>query len=157
MAYTFNGHIAFDKFFIDYRGLFGIVTVYLFIILKMTKKNVGKEKDSVLALIILLLLLSFFFRGRVWIYIAIAIAGGSVLSPDVTTWLHFFWSSVTEFIGKINAWIILTVVFVFIVIPTSFFKNLFGKKDLILKKRNLTSTFQIRNKIYSPADLENPW
>ena len=123
----------------------------------MIKKNIAKEKDSVIAVIILLLLLSIFFKNMIWVYAAIAISVISILSSFVTHLLHTLWIGLTEFIGKINAWIILSVVFIFILIPISILKKWFGKQEIILKRGDLTTTFQLRNKTYSSDDFENPW
>jgi hypothetical protein len=123
----------------------------------MTEKNKASQKDSVMAIVILLLLGFIIFKSRVWIYAALAISVMSVLSPLITRFLNSFWIYLTEWIGKINAWIILSIVFIFILIPISIFKKWFGKKGMILKRGNDTSTFQSRNTTYSAGDFENPW
>ena len=98
-----------------------------------------------------------FFKNRVWIYAALAISVISILSPFATRLLNSFWIYLTEGIGRINAWIILSIVFIFILIPTSILKKWFGKKGMILKRGNGTTTFQSRNTTYSASDFENPW
>ena len=123
----------------------------------MNLKKTTEEKDSVLAVIVLLLLGFIFFRSRVWIYLALMLSILSVLSPMVTFWLHRVWSFITEILGRISGTIILTVVFIFILLPTAILKKWFGKKDMILKQGNIRSTFQNRDHEYTERDFENPW
>ena len=123
----------------------------------MTRKNTTREKDSVLAVIILLLLVLFIFKNRVWIYLALILSFLSILSPLATAWLHSVWNFLTEILGRISGTIILTVVFILILMPTAILKKWFGKKEMILKKGNIRSTFQIRNHEYTEQDFDNPW
>lgn len=123
----------------------------------MSLKNTKGEKDSVIAAIILLLLLYFVFKQRSWIYAALAVAVISLLSSEVTFYLHRFWNFLTEVLGRISGAIILTLVFIIILIPTAVLKRWFGKRDIILNKKNIISVFHDRNHKYTGTDLENPW
>jgi hypothetical protein len=123
----------------------------------MTRKNTAGEKDSVIAVVILLLMAFIFLKSRYWVYAALALSVISVLSPQATHYVHRIWSLFTEILGRISGGIILTLVFIFILIPTALLKRWFGKKEVILNKGNRLSTFQTRNHKYIEGDLENPW
>lgn len=123
----------------------------------MIRKNTAGEKDSVLAVIILFLMGFILSGNRVWLYTALAVSLVSVLSPLTTLYLHRGWTILTEILGRISGGVILTIVYVFILMPTALFKKWFGRKDMILKKENISSTFQTRNHMYSEGDLDNPW
>jgi hypothetical protein len=123
----------------------------------MRHKNTAAEKDSVMAMIILLLMAFFFLKKSYWVDAAIVIALVSVLSTRATSYLHRIWLFLTEMLGRLSGGIILTVVFIFVLMPTAIFKRWFGKKEVLLNKKNRVSTFQSRNHTYSEADLENPW
>lgn len=122
----------------------------------MMDKNIAK-KDSVIAIIVLFLLLFFLFKSKIWVYAAFLVSVISILSPVASQFLHTIWISLTEFIGKINAWIILSVIFFLLVIPISIIKKLFGKYDVLLKRREIKTTFQLRDQTYTHGDFENPW
>jgi energy-coupling factor transporter transmembrane protein EcfT len=123
----------------------------------MNRKNTKGEKDSVIAVIILLLLLFLLFKHRGWVYAALAVAVISLLFSSVTYYVHSLWTFLSEILGRISGSIILTLVFIFILIPTAILKKWFGKKDMVLKKKNISSGFLNRNHKYTQADLDNPW
>jgi hypothetical protein len=133
------------------------VAIYLFVILIMNRKNTKGEKDSVIAVIILFLLLFLLFKHRGWVYAALAVAVISLLFSTVTHYIHSLWTFLSEILGSISGGIILTLVFIIILIPTAILKRWFGKKDIILSKKNLNSGFLERNHKYNRADMENPW
>jgi hypothetical protein len=123
----------------------------------MNRKNTIGEKDSVIAVIVLMLLLFILSKNKVWIYAASAIAVISLLSSQITYYVHKIWTFFTEILARISGGIILTLVFIFILMPTSILKKLFGKKDIILSKKNISSVFENRNHKYTREDLDNPW
>jgi hypothetical protein len=123
----------------------------------MNSRNTKEEKDSVIAVIILLLLLFLLFKHRGWIYAALAVAVISLLSWQVTSYLHKVWTVFTDILGRVSGTVILTLVFIFILIPTAKMKKWFGKKDIILSKKNVSSGFLNRNHKYTQGDLNNPW
>ena len=123
----------------------------------MKLKNTTGEKDSVIAITILLILLFLVFKSRSWIYAALTVAVISLLSDLVTFYLHKIWTVLTEILGRISGGIILSLVFIFILMPTALLKNWFGKKDIILNRKNISSSFETRNHKYSQSDLDNPW
>lgn len=123
----------------------------------MNRKNTKGEKDSVIAVIILLLLLFILFKNRIWVYAALAVAVISLLFSPVTHYVHSLWTFLSEIMGRISGTIILTLVFIFILTPTAILKKWFGKKDMVLKKKNISSGFLNRDHKYTQADLDNPW
>lgn len=110
-----------------------------------------------MAVVIFLLLGFIFLKNRVWIYLALAMSVLSVLSPLATAWVHRVWNFLAEILGRISGTMILSIVFIFILIPTAILKKWFGKKDMILKQDNISSTFQNRNHEYTRQDFNNPW
>jgi len=123
----------------------------------MNRKNSKGEKDSVIAVIILLLLLFILLKNRAWVYAALAVAVISLLFSPVTYYIHSLWTFLSEIMGRISGTIILTFVFIFILTPTAVLKKWFGKEDMLLKKKNISSGFLSRNHKYTHADLDNPW
>ena len=123
----------------------------------MSRKNTKGEKDSVIAVIILLILLFLVFKQKGWIYAALAVAAISLLSYQVALYLHRLWTFLSDILGRVSGGIILTLVFMIILIPTAILKRWFGKKDVILNRKNISSVFFDRNHKYTPDDMENPW
>jgi len=123
----------------------------------MSQKTSVKEKDSVAAIVILLLLIFVYSGSRYWIYASLALMVVTVLSPGMTHLLHWIWSSLTEFLGRISSFMILAIVFIFVLTPTALLKKWFGSKDFLLTKGKRVTTFQERNHTYSRRDFDNPW
>jgi Ca2+/H+ antiporter len=123
----------------------------------MNRKNTKEEKDSVIAVIILLLLLFILFNSRTWLYTALAVAVISLSFSPVAYYIHRLWTFLSEIMGRISGTIILTLVFILILTPTAILKKWFGKKDMVLRKKNISSGFLNRDHKYTQADLDNPW
>jgi Saxitoxin biosynthesis operon protein SxtJ len=70
--------------------------------------------------------------------------------------LHWLWMKLAEAMGFVSGKILLTVVFVFVVIPLSFFARLRGKLNIKLKPVG-NSYFKLRNHTFTKDDLQNPW
>ena len=70
--------------------------------------------------------------------------------------LHWLWMMLAEAMGFVSGKILLSVVFIIIVIPLSFFAKLRGKLSMKLKPGG-ESYFIIRNHRFTKEDLENPW
>jgi F0F1-type ATP synthase membrane subunit a len=123
----------------------------------MNRQNTIGEKDSVMAIIVLTLLLFILFKNRGWLYVTLTIAIVSLLSSQTTHYLHRIWTFLTEVLGRFSGSIILSLVFIFILIPTAFLKKRFGKKEMILDNKNIHTVFENRNHKYTRADFDNPW
>lgn len=123
----------------------------------MSGNNTAKEKDSVLGIIILFLLVFIVFKNRVWVYTALSISVLSALSVTVTHIFHVIWTWFTGLLAKVNAWIILSLVFILILIPTAVFKAVSGKKGLILSSKDQLSLYHKRDHTFSKGDFDNLW
>jgi hypothetical protein len=123
----------------------------------MIRKNTTEEKDSAIAAIILLLAAYLIFRNRYWVYGALVVSVMAVTSTQFTHHLHKIWTLCTDMLGRLSGGVILTLVFIFVLTPTAILRRWFGKKEVILNKKNRISTFQNRNHTYTDVDLDNPW
>ena len=70
--------------------------------------------------------------------------------------LHLLWMKIAEAMGYVSGKILLSIVFIIVVIPLSFFAKLRGKINMKLKPGG-DSYFTTRNHLFIKKDLENPW
>jgi hypothetical protein len=123
----------------------------------MVEKDRSKQKDSVLSVVILLLLI-FLWKTNYWVvYFTIVFAAACVLSSGLTYFIHQLWTSITGFLGKWNAWILLTLVYMTVLMPTAVFKKIFGKKKTGTPQTKSDSGFINRDHLYNNSDFEQPW
>jgi predicted membrane protein len=134
-------------------GEFCSWSIHLYIILEPMKR---KKIETIIVLCIFLLLLARLNRSWNLVYDAI---GLGILG---FTWkwfrdnLYFAWMKLSECLGFISGKILLTFVFVFVLIPVSFFARRRKNFFIQLKKRN-ESYYVDRDHVFSKEDLENPW
>lgn len=124
-----------------------------------TKFNNKQLTDASLALI-LLCLIAFKWKGiNLSISIAVLVILLSMLKPSIIYPWAVFWYSFTEMLGTIVSKILLSIIYILIVWPVGFVRQIFGKDNLQLKNFNKStgSFFRIREKQFSKNDLETPY
>ena len=118
-----------------------------------------KEKvlEAMLAIVAGLLFFYFLLNVRVLLYIAFALAVISLVSGFLTGKIVWLWFKLSEALGFLSSRILLSVIFYFVLLPTSLLYRLFHKDKLMLNKKNKITFFVERNRQYTPDDLKNPW
>ena len=133
------------------------VAIALHIIL-MNKLKINSDRVSALAVVILILIIGLLSKHQYWIYVALCLAILSLLSARFSFVVHRVWTYISTILGKINSWIVLSIVYLLIVIPTSMVKNIYSKIKMRGKKKEIiVSAFKAREHTYMPKDFENPW
>jgi hypothetical protein len=123
---------------------------------KFTKKE---HTDSGLALVLIFLILGFILNKPVFFKFAIAEVLVLLIVPVVLYPFTFLWLNLSDLIGRIMSKLILTIIFLIIVCPTSFIRKAAGKDTLRLKKfkKNTDSVFTERNHLFEKADFKAPY
>lgn len=113
--------------------------------------------QTVLVICTGLVLVYFIFDLRWVLYLAFGLGLLSILSTWVSKKVEWVWFKLTYLLSLIVPNILLGVIFFLFLTPIAFLASLFAKKDSFLLKKPNDSAYQIINKKYSAADLENPW
>lgn len=121
-------------------------------------------KEVKAILVIILGLLTFyaylhFFKDQdasALLYTALGIGIISLAIPMVGKGIVWLWFKLGTALGWINSKILLTILFFLILTPLSKLHQLF-KKDSLLLKAPQKSTFESRDDLYEPKDLDHPW
>jgi len=124
--------------------------------LKLTRE---KSLEAVLVICTGLLVLYWIFENTWFIIVATVIGVAGVLSPFLAGIIAKVWYKLAEILGRINGFIILTILFYLFLTPLAWLSKLFKKDELQLKKKTDpdASYFVERNHTFSKKDLENMW
>lgn len=103
-----------------------------------------------------LILIYFIFKWEEWIIAAAAFSILSLIFPAAGKWMVNIWFRLAEVLGKINGFILLSLIYFLILTPVALLHRIFAKDPLRLKNRT-GSGYHDRNHSYQGADLKNPW
>jgi len=107
------------------------------------------------------IILTFIFKKNINIYYwAVPVAIIFLLSivlPKSLKYLFLLWMTIAYIIGRINATIILSVVFFLLITPISFILKLLGKDYMDKKYNKEISTYRIETKNRNSKHMEKPY
>lgn len=109
-----------------------------------------KELETLAVINIACLVCYFIFRKDLILKIQLLFSFFCLLLPIVLTWVHIVWVGFFSFIGKINAALLLSIVFFLFLTPIALLQKLFSNKKIAQKEGN----YFIRNHVFSKKDLE---
>jgi hypothetical protein len=117
-----------------------------------------KEKIIQTQLVIVtgLLILYYFFKAEAFLYSALSFALIVLVFPGAGKWLVTIWFRLGGLLGKLNGYVLLTLIFYLILTPVALLNRIFSKDPLRLKKKD-GSYFHDRSHTYSAKDISNPW
>jgi hypothetical protein len=124
-----------------------------------TKFDKKKLVDAGLALILLCLLIYFYAGIKASLYIAFIAAVIVMLSYAIIYPWAFIWYNMTDLLGNIVSKALLILIYLLIVWPIGFIRQILGKDSMQLRKfcKSTESVFNIREKTYEAKDLEKPY
>jgi hypothetical protein len=115
----------------------------------------SKVLETMLAFMIMLGIL-FWVTNNPWLLLAALLLGViALLFKKLAEMICLLWSKLTHVIGLVVNKIVLTIVFIFILIPLSFLSKAFRKRTV--DGRMGSSYFKDRNAAYTKEHLENIW
>jgi saxitoxin biosynthesis operon SxtJ-like protein len=118
-----------------------------------------KSLEAALAISTGFSVIYYFTESKYFLITAITIGLIGLLSKFLAEKIAWFWFKLAEVLGRINGFILLTILFYVLLTPLAWLMRRFKKDTLNLKKNNLpSSSYYIdRNHEYSAKDIENPW
>ena len=96
-------------------------------------------------------------KGLWALYIALVIGLIGMFSDYLSQKIDYLWMKLTWVLSLIVPKILLGAVFYLFLFPISVLSKLFGKRDPLLLKNGVKSTFVEKNKAFSKQDFEKPW
>lgn len=115
-----------------------------------------KQLESLAALLLLFVLIGRWQRSWYYVYVGGLLVLLGLIWPAAAQWMSFAWMKLGKAIGAVTSRVLLTVVFVLIVLPVSFYVRWKDKLD-IRRRPGRSTTFKDRDHTYLPADLQDPW
>ena len=112
--------------------------------------------SKILAIVMGFLILHFILGNKYLLYVATAIGLTTLTVPQIGSLIIRVWDKLAFFLGRINTFIILTLIFFFLLWPLSLIYKLRVGDKLRLKDTE-SSMFVSVEKQYTRSDLENPW
>ena len=90
------------------------------------------------------------------LYTSFAVGVLGLASRWIRESIHTSWFWLADKMGFVMSRIVLSLVFIFVVLPFGFVAKLF-RKDLMFLKKGRRTYYKTRNHGYTIGDLENPW
>ena len=115
-----------------------------------------KVYRNILVLVAGFCVLHLLFHGKVFIIIALSVLMLSAVSQRAAVSIDAAWLWIGEKAGKVNAAILLFIIYYLILTPIAFLSRV-GKKDPLQLKAPEKSNFVPKHHRYSAKDLQNPW
>ena len=111
---------------------------------------------NILVLIAGFSVLHLIFHGKIFLMVALSVLFLSALSEKAAVVIERSWLWFGEKIGRINAAILLFLVYYLILTPIAFLSRI-GSKDPLQLKAPEKSNFILNEHKYGSDDLKNPW
>lgn len=97
------------------------------------------------------------FNWTPFVYIALGVGAGSLISPLIGDLIVKGWYKLAHILGWINTRILLSLIFYLFLFPIALLAKLSQKDHLKLRKKKRESLFVERDHLYTKKDLENTW
>ena len=118
-----------------------------------------KEKpvETMLVLAMGCLLAYVIFHWKAALYLSFGFGGIGIFSGWLSKWIARGWMFLARMLGRISNAVLLSVVFLFVVIPVAFFRRVRRKDRLTYFDPGATSNFVSREHVFTREDLEKTW
>jgi uncharacterized membrane protein len=118
----------------------------------------NREKSVETCLIIStgFLFLYFVLHIKVFILVSFLVGLAGIFIKPAASLLAWAWFKLGDYMGVIVSKLMLTIVYIFILLPLAFFYRL-AKKDPLQLKKQTNTYWKIRNHKYTRGDLERIW
>ncbi len=117
-----------------------------------------KSLEATFAITAGLIVFYYFWRIEYLLIAAIVVAIIGLLLPGLARYIGIAWYKLAELLGRINGTILLSLLFFLFLTPLAWFRKLFSKPPMRLKKDDKQeSYFEERSHQYTAEDLSKPW
>jgi hypothetical protein len=115
--------------------------------------------DAGMALVFIFLLLELFLQSGYFYKIAILLLLINLIAPKIFYPFAVLWYGISKVIGACISKLLLTIVFVFIVMPVGLIRRLAGKDPMRINsfKSKVHSVMIRRDHFYTSYDIEKPY
>jgi hypothetical protein len=115
--------------------------------------------DSGQALALVCLIVGLLSASRPWLWATLAVLVLNMACPPFFRWFAFLWLNFSRLTGGVVSRVIMTLEFFLLVLPVGLIRKAMGKDALALRKwrQGDESVFVVRNHLYRPEDLRNPY
>jgi hypothetical protein len=128
---------------------------------KFFSRKISKKQttDAGMAFVLILLLLGLFSHNIIYYKISIPVLIVNMTVPKLFYPMAILWYAFADLLGLITSKIILTIIFVAMILPTSIIRRILGKDSLQLYKfKKSNKSVLINSKIkFEPANIEKPF
>jgi hypothetical protein len=129
--------------------------------MKYFSTDISKKKcsDAGMAAVLIMLLIGLFTKKVIFYQIGIPLLVINMIIPAFFYPFAILWFGISGLMGDILSGIILSIVYIFVVIPVGLIRILAGKDPLKLRefKKADHSVMISRDHLYVPSDLEKPF
>lgn len=122
----------------------------------MSKGSLQTVYKNIIVLVAGFCVLHLIFGGKVFLGIAFTVLLLSALSEKAAIQIEKGWLLIGGTLGKINAAILLFLIYYLMLTPIAFLSRI-GSKDPLQLKAPANSNFHFKNHKYVADDLKNPW
>ena len=117
-----------------------------------------KSMSAILGIVVGFLVLYLIFEIRWFLTLSVVVGCIGLFSTWLTHWIVKGWMGLAQLLGKINATILLSLIFFVFLTPVALLMRVIkGVDTLRLKKVSGNSVFEERNHTYEAKDLKNIW
>lgn len=116
-----------------------------------------QDRTSQLVIVTGFMALSYLFSIPFLGQMALGLGFIFLISDYLSKGILWLWWKLAHILGWINTRILLSIVFYVILLPMALLSRIFTRDPLKIKWKKHDSTFIVRDHLYIPADLENPW
>lgn len=113
-------------------------------------------RQSVLVITIGFTVLYLFFHAQWMAVMAVAVAVAGLFVPALARMITTAWLGLAHALGRVNAFVLLSLVFFLIVTPLAWVRRVLGRDGFHAGERT-GSTWVARDHRYTAGDLEKPW
>ncbi len=122
----------------------------------MGQQSLQKVYRNILVLVVGFCVLHLIFGGKVFLGIGFIVLLLSAVSEKAAIQIEKGWLWIGGTLGKINAAILLFLIYYLLLTPIAFLSRI-GSKDPLQLKAPADSNFRFKNHKYVAEDLKNPW
>ena len=119
------------------------------------EKHQPERSVSTIAIALVIL---YFITGREWLFnLGLLMGLIAVFSGFLSRKIEYVWMKLAQVLGLFMPKIILSFMFYIVLFPVALLSRVFSRKDPLLIRRHYVSTFQDRNKIFTPESFKKLW
>lgn len=126
---------------------------------KYSTLTMKEMSDSGQALALLCLIIWLFSANRLWVWAAFVVLVLNMTASSFFRWFAFLWLNFSHLTGGVVSKAIMALEFFLLVLPVGAVRRVMGKDALALRKwrQGDASVFVVRDHLYKPEDLRNPY